>query len=158
MVLPAGQTSLLQPLDVSVFGGLKKCYNDYVRSQAITANPVCHRIFFLDELSHLGDIAFDCVFHIFRSPEILFRPIWPKSAGVLASGFRKTGLFPFDPSVIEDTVRRKHEVEKPVVTPIQAAGLLEIENILHEKMGVSPRRALALRMSLSEALDGKTRD
>ena len=35
---PSGQTSRLQPLDVSVFGGLKKNWSDYLRDMHVDAD------------------------------------------------------------------------------------------------------------------------
>lgn len=40
LVLPAGQTAMLQPLDATVFGSLKKKYRDHLRREAISENPV----------------------------------------------------------------------------------------------------------------------
>ncbi|OQV23678.1 hypothetical protein BV898_02416 [Hypsibius exemplaris] len=93
VVFPAGQTGKLQPLDVCVFGWVKYKWR-------------CH----LEQL-HLNTEGYDQLTqNTFPAHLNIF---WSKLnlRDSLQSGFRKTGLFPFDPKVIQETV---HIVAKAV--------------------------------------------
>ncbi|GAV06048.1 hypothetical protein RvY_16087 [Ramazzottius varieornatus] len=93
--LPTGQTNHLQPFDVSVFGGIKKRWHDYLASRNVTKDNLC---------SHLVKLWF-------RKEGCEER--FAFNAGeCLTSGFKKCGLFPFSPEIIRATVKAHHDPAK----------------------------------------------
>lgn len=87
VVFPSGQTATLQPLDKSVFGGMKKRWRQHIR--LLTAG-------WHDGLPDLDRNSFP--FHLVK----LFDAC--RLSDTLRSGFQQTGIYPFSTDIIRTTV------------------------------------------------------
>ncbi|XP_055335902.1 uncharacterized protein LOC129586602 [Paramacrobiotus metropolitanus] len=97
--LPAGQTSHLQPLDVSGFGPVKKRWRNYLRSVSMqVSTKVDKQCFAL----HLVEIL----------------PLFNLEKNII-SGFRRAGIFPFEPSEVCKLLNTKEVA--PAVTVVPSA-------------------------------------
>ncbi|GAU89292.1 hypothetical protein RvY_01858 [Ramazzottius varieornatus] len=99
--LPTGQTNHLQPFDVSVFGGIKKKWHNYLASRNVVAGGMVTTD---TPLSHLVTLWFRV--------EGCDERFAFNAGECLKSGFEKCGLFPFNPEVIRATVKAHHDPEK----------------------------------------------
>ena len=82
LVLPAHTSHLLQPLDVACFGPLQRIYNSECH-KFIRSNPYSNITRY-----HIAELSSKAYEHALSAPN-------------LKSAFKRTGIFPFDPSAIE---------------------------------------------------------
>ncbi|OWA55557.1 hypothetical protein BV898_19941 [Hypsibius exemplaris] len=123
VVFPAGQTGKLKPLDVCVFGGVKYKWRRHL------------------EQLHLNTEGYDQLTR--NTFPAHLNILWSKLnlRDSLQSGFQKTGLFPFDPKVIQETVHIVAKAVSPQEEPTTNS-LFEEDQIL---------RAFLKRLGLPES-------
>ncbi|XP_055351928.1 uncharacterized protein LOC129598178 [Paramacrobiotus metropolitanus] len=81
VIFPAGQTCRTQPLDLRVFGPVKRCWKNVLREKNLTvsADEVSKQNFALELMDKWED---------FNMP------------ANIQSGFREAGIYPFDPAIV----------------------------------------------------------
>jgi DDE superfamily endonuclease len=114
LVLPPHSTHRLQPLDVSLFSPLSSYYTN-----------------------ELNQLIFDSLGIINMSKRAFWSVFWPawKQAFTpqnIASGFAKTGIFPFDPSIVLNAITKPQPIEAPKAsispkTPIRSREVWQIQ-------------------------------
>ncbi|GAU89153.1 hypothetical protein RvY_01737 [Ramazzottius varieornatus] len=131
--LPSGQTSHLQPFDVSAFGGVKKKWKMYLRDRKLVKGG---RVTKDNLLSHVVKLWY-------RTEGCTERYAFNVGQS-LQSGFAKTGLFPFSPEVIRQTVKLHHDpqiIERGIRREIQQ-DFGPLINILKDQYNISAEKDL----------------
>ena len=156
--LPAGQTSRLQPLDKSVFGGLKKNYNDYVRAIPVDSGDVVKSELAINNYHWTICLLYYCFNKVTRASfprhlaEVCAKALFTQN---LSSGFEKTGIFPFAPNVIFDTVYRAPALPPASIDITQhTEDFRKIEEILSGIPNHNPERAKTLTDTLARLTAG----
>ena len=110
LILPPHSTHRLQPLDVSLFSPLATYYTQGLTQLMFTS---------------LGTVRMSK-----RSFWSVFWPAWKKAftSKNIASGFEKTGIFPYNPSVTLDKITKPRQIEAvdsvyPATTPTSCRGV-----------------------------------
>lgn len=120
VVLPAGQTARLQPLDRCFFGGFKKKWKDYLRFMRVspqfeTVSRKCKLFYFklYSEKFWKIYVWIPCFLGHSKQLPLLISSMWRELpfSKLLQDGFRKTGIFPYNLDVIMSTVTKAARVE-----------------------------------------------
>ncbi|GAU89115.1 hypothetical protein RvY_01706 [Ramazzottius varieornatus] len=141
MCLPSGQTAFLQPLDRKVFGGVKQKWTKYLQDSWLdTSVDVTKR---------------DFPSHIVK----LWKPdFWVHSfnfTGPLKDGFEKTGIYPFSPELLRDTVDSNLESGPEEVSEEIESQYQQIRRILQERLSISEDETNTHILQIKQVISGK---
>ena len=117
LVLPPHTTHRLQPLDVSLFAPLANYYTQGLNQLLSTS---------------LGMVSMSK-----RAFWSVFWPAWQRAfcQKNIASGFEKTGVFPYNPSLVLDKITKKQPIKAstPLKTPISCRAIRRLHRVYRFK-------------------------
>ncbi|GAU98096.1 hypothetical protein RvY_09285 [Ramazzottius varieornatus] len=126
MCLPSGQTAFLQPLDRKVFGGVKQKWTKYLQDSRLDTS-----------------VDPDFFVHSFNF------------TGPLKDGFGKTGIYPFSPELLRDTVDSNLESGPEEVSEELESQYQEIRRILQKKLSISEDKTNTCILQIKQVILGE---